>query len=79
MIVQLTALVEGGRRKAHPYFPKVVGETAEYRREGSGDFVRVRLVAENSANGSIARALQVTTAAQTLAVSHHEYIGWGDQ
>ena len=79
MIVQLTALVEGGRRKAHPYFPEVVGETVRYQQEGTGEAVAVTLRSESGGNGQIARTLEITLGTETRNILHSEFLGWGDQ
>ena len=79
IIIQLTALVEGGRRKADAYFPKVVGETVEYEQEDGGNSVSVTLSSQQEASGSISRVLKVSMGGKTRSILHSEYLGWGDQ
>lgn len=46
LIVQLTSLVEGGRRKGHEYFPASVGDQMLLRSEQGEDMLRVSLLSK---------------------------------
>jgi protein-tyrosine phosphatase len=81
LLVQLTPLVEQGRQKCHPYFPKEVGQTWELpSAEVEGESVWVRLDEKVAGDGIRTSKLTVGKGGdeQGRKVVHIEYRGWGD-
>lgn len=79
LIVQLTPLVEQGRSKCHPYFPRTVGETLRFSSATSGE-VWVRLDEKVEGDGIRTSQFTVGKGADVTGrqVTHVEYRGWGD-
>ncbi|GAA5836119.1 hypothetical protein JCM9279_002201 [Rhodotorula babjevae] len=82
LVVQLTPLVEGRRKKCHPYFPSNVGETAQLESASgeAGQGVWVRLEGKEERDGARTSALRVGREgdAEGRRVVHVEYLGWRD-
>ncbi|KAK4051808.1 hypothetical protein OIV83_002513 [Microbotryomycetes sp. JL201] len=86
LIVQLTPLVENGRRKADPYFPAQPGQTA--RIDSSESELRpwfIRLDDKQERDGVRTSRLSLATSVDSLdddsntkKLTHVEYLGWGD-
>ena len=89
-IVQLTRDVEGGRRKAHPYFPQTIGQSTVVR-EGQGQGVsnksfQVTLIARKiieeahctQSTVAITPQIQDVSQGQPVLFNHLLYTAWPD-
>ncbi|KAM0788429.1 hypothetical protein ACM66B_001565 [Microbotryomycetes sp. NB124-2] len=86
LIIQLTPLVENGRRKADPYFPAQTGQTA--RIDPSDSSARpwfIRLDDKRERDGVRSSRLSLAASVESLEdadacrkLTHVEYLGWGD-
>ena len=86
-IVQLTKDVEGGRRKAHPYFPNTVGLSSVVREQGVSDrsfevtLIAKRIIEESHCTHStvaITPQFQDAAQGQPVIFNHLLYTGWPD-
>ncbi|KAJ7155924.1 protein-tyrosine phosphatase-like protein [Mycena crocata] len=85
-VVQLTRLVEGSRRKAHPYFPSDVGQTVVHASETGIAREAIRVTLIESVDIAEACAVKSTVSISLLAdpensvtFQHLLYTAWPDQ
>jgi protein tyrosine phosphatase len=75
IIVMLTRIVEGGRTKAHPYWPEPIDREQQY-----GEFLVSLLQQTQPEKGVIVRQLQLQDLllGQKRFITHYQYTEWPD-